>query len=143
MSKLCGEAARSAADGPLANVASGWLAARYVLALSKKLEELPQGEEALEELRRSARDMARFQRGDHLAARLALGQARLAAVLKRVRRKPKDLEKEFWEWTKREDTKQKLWPPEPEKLSPETVAKIRAAAQVLRGPYDIPNYDED
>jgi len=74
---------KAAARGAIADVAAGWLAPQYLLALREQLAALPDGLERFKLLRLAAGDVVALQRGDHWAARLQLDREKLALELKK------------------------------------------------------------
>ncbi len=126
MAGLAGEG--KSADATLADLAANWLAAQYLMAVHEKLEGEPPGGDDLEELRQCAADVARFQRGELQAAKLALDRARLAAL---IERDEAELEKEFWKFTRREKISLMLWPPGTRGRSERMTAMVAKAAKLM------------
>jgi|ERR1044071_1093122 3-hydroxymyristoyl/3-hydroxydecanoyl-(acyl carrier protein) dehydratase len=72
--------------------------------------------------------LARLRRGDLSSQRLSLDHERLE--LEKLNT-DEEREKAFWEWTKRSDIHEKLFPNKEKGLSPETLAKIEHELKLL------------
>jgi hypothetical protein len=72
--------------------------------------------------------LARLRRGDLSSQRLSLDHERLE--LEKLNT-DEEREKAFWEWTKRPDIHEKLFPDKEKGLSPETLAKIEHELKLM------------
>ena len=82
-----------------------------------------------------------MRRGDLSAERLSIEQQRLALEKSRT---SQEMEKQFWEWTKRPDIQEKLYPHrDPEKMRREVERMLNRRLLGIRDPGDLPDENAD
>jgi hypothetical protein len=108
-------------SGPLTGALAQWLAVRYAAAAHALTATEPNPEKEWRRLREFCGDIVELRRGDHSAERLRLEREWL--VLDRANTE-QAREKLFWEWTKRPDIRERLFPDRRGGLSRATLEKI-------------------
>ena len=82
-------------------------------------------------------NLTAMRRGDLSAERLSIEQQRLALEKSRT---SQEMEKQFWEWTKRPDIQEKLYPHrDPEKMRREVERMLNRRLLGIRDPGDLPD----
>ena len=123
---LFGEMATEAADlkkaahGSVTETVAGWLTPAYAVAAHHKIGELA-GDDRLAALQGLMHDWVKLRRSDIAIARLQLRREELE--WQRTNRKL-EKEKEFDEWIKRPEIREKYLPDASRGITPETIAKI-------------------
>ena len=104
----------------------------------------PPDEDPDTELRRLSdlsNNLTAMRRGDLSAERLAIEQQRLALEKSRT---SQEMEKQFWEWTKRPDIREKLYPHrDPEKMRREGERMLNRRLLGIRDPGELPDENAD
>lgn len=118
---------QSALGAPVTDIAVGWLASQYTTAAHEKLA-TANGAERWEVLRAVVQDLTLLRRGDHSAARLQLEREELE--LQRASSQTQ-MEKEFWEWLKRPEIRDKVFPNKERGFTQETLEKIERELHLL------------
>jgi hypothetical protein len=106
---------------PLTDKLAQWLAVRYAAAVHVLAATEANPESEWQRLREFCADIVELRRGDQSAERLRLQREWLAldqANTEQAR------EKLFWEWTKRPDIREKLYPNRGGGLTPEMIERI-------------------
>lgn len=116
-----------AAGGSVTDAVTGWLAPQFLLAACKKLDTADETAR-FEVLRMFGRDWSLLRRGDHSAARLQL--EREVLDLERANGQIQK-EKEFWEWLKRPEIREKVFPHQQRGFSKEALEKIERELRLL------------
>jgi hypothetical protein len=125
------------AASPLVDRLVNWIATRFAAAAQNaSIPEDPQAD--LREIRNYLTDIVALRRGDLVARRLGLEQQRLALGQAKSQQ---ELEKLFWEWTKRPDIQAQLNPHrDPDKMRRDVV---RMLDRQLLGIRDSSNGDPE
>ncbi len=124
--------------GPLADKLSQWLTLRFAAAAHSltALDE-PDPKAELHLLGELSADLLALRRSQLSADRVAIEQQRLSLEKSRT---DQEMEKQFWEWTKRPDIVQKLHPHrDPEKIRREVDRLISRRLLGIRDPGDLPD----
>ncbi len=116
-----------AAGGYVTDAVAGWLAPQLLLAARKKMDASDENAR-FEVLRTFVQDWALLRRGDHSAARLQLEREELE--LQRANSQTQK-EKEFWEWLKKPEIREKIFPKQKPGLSKETLELIERELNLL------------
>jgi hypothetical protein len=116
-----------AAGGSITDTVARWLGPQYLLAVRKKLDASDENAR-FEVLQTFLQDWALLRRGDHSAARLQLECAELE--LQRANSQTQK-EKEFWEWLKKPEIREKVFPKDKSGFSAETIEKIERELKLL------------
>jgi hypothetical protein len=117
----------TAVGGSVTDAVATWLAPEYMLMAKERMEEAD-GEEKFAALRVFVKDWARLRRGDFSAAKLQLKREQLdwqhanSAWQK---------EKEFDEWIKRPEIREKYFPEKSGGITTETFRKIEKELRLL------------
>ena len=118
---------KSTWGAPISDTAAGWLASKYMLAAHEKLAG-EDGARRWEILRAIVQDLSLLRRGDHSAARLQLEREELD--LQKANSQAQK-EKEFWQWLKRPEIREKIFPDQKGGFSEETIEKIERELRLL------------
>ena len=119
---------QQALSGPLTDKLAQWLAVRYAAAAHALATTEGDPETAWRRLREFCGDLVELRRGDHGAARLRLQREWLALDQTNAEHAR---EKLFWEWTKRPDVSEKLYPGQERVISEATLKKIERELGLL------------
>jgi len=111
---------KEAAQGSVTETVAGWLAPAYAVAARHKIDELA-GDNKLAALQGLMHDWVKLRRSEIAVERLQLRREELE--WQRTNRKL-EKEKEFDEWVKRPEIREKYFPEKTGGITPETLAKI-------------------
>jgi hypothetical protein len=111
---------KRAAGGSITDAVAAWLAPQYLLAAWEKLDRA-EGATRWDILRVFVQDWAMLRRGDHSAARLQLDREQFDWERANTQTQK---EKEFNEWVKRPEVREKFFPKFKPGISKETLRKI-------------------
>jgi hypothetical protein len=117
-----------------------WIATRFAAAAhSAPIPQDPQAD--LREIRSFLTDIVSLRRGDLIARRLALEQQRI--TLERAKSE-QELQKLFWEWTKRPDIQAQLYPHrDPDQTRRDAVRLLDQHLLGSKGTFALPQPDPD
>ena len=116
-----------AAGGSITDTVARWLGPQYLLAARKKLDASDENAR-FEVLRTFVQDWALLRRGDHSAVRLKLEREELE--LQRANSQTQK-EKEFWEWLKKPEIREKIFPNDKGGFSAKTIERIERELKLL------------
>jgi hypothetical protein len=125
---------------PLVDHLVHWIATRF--AAAAQTSPIPDDPEAdLREIRTFLTDIVALRRGDLVARRLGIEQQRLALGQAKTQ---SELERQFWEWTKRPDIQSKLYPHrDPDKTRRDVIRLLDEHLLGDTGDCDVPEPEPD
>jgi hypothetical protein len=133
-----GASLQESLNAPVTDSTADWLAANYAAKARRDLDGADEAK-GREILRAFVKDWHLLRRGDHSAQRLQLIRENTAARVQLARERLElqraesvaAREKEFWEWTKKPNVQEKLYPNRENVISKETIRKIEKELRLL------------